>query len=64
MAGAFRAEQGRVRQRLGREPSLEEVIDKRAQVVAQNQQDRKQDNRKENDDQGKFHEILTAAVGW
>jgi hypothetical protein len=41
---------------------LKEVVDKGAQIVTQNQQDREQHNGEENNDQRKFDKALTATV--
>lgn len=45
-------------------PRLEEVVDKGAQVVTQNQQDREQHNGEEDDDQCEFNKALTTTVRW
>ena len=45
-----------------RKPTLEQVVYESAQIVAQNQQDRKQDNRYKNQQQRIFNKTLTAAT--
>lgn len=48
--------------RSGREPTLEQIADESAQIVAKNQQDREQDNRYKNQQERIFDKTLTAAT--
>ncbi len=49
--------------RLGGEPGLQQVVDKRPQIVAQDQQDREQDDGKEDNEQRIFDKALPGSVG-
>jgi hypothetical protein len=49
---------------LGWKPRLQQVVDKGAQVVAQDEQNGQQNNGQQNDQQGIFYKTLSGAIRW
>ena len=48
---------------LGGKPGLEQVIDERTQIVAQDEKNRQQDDREQDDDERQFDEAVGRTIG-
>jgi hypothetical protein len=49
--------------RLRRKPGLQKIVDKRTEIIAQDQQDGEQNNGKQDDHEGVFDKALPRAIG-